>query len=195
MQANHLAAGQQFLQAGYLAGVTQGELADHIVKTHLHTQALGDHPQLHADIAVADDTQGFAADLEGIGGGLQPHAAMGRGVLLGDTAQQQDRFGNHQLRHAAGIGEGRVEHGHALAGRGLQVHLVGADTETADGNQFFGGFENLGAELGAGADTDEMGIGDGDLELLRRQGLLVQFDIVVAGPLQGLYRGRVYALQ
>ncbi len=56
-------------------------------------------------------------------------------VLLGEAAGQRDDLGDHQLHHAAGVGEGGVEHRHAPPGRGGQVDLVGADAERPDRQQ------------------------------------------------------------
>ena len=123
----------------------------------------------------------LAADLKGVGRRFLPFAPVRSGVFCGHPAQQQDSLGDNQLRDTAGVGKGRVENCHARAGGGLQVNLVGADTEAAYGHQLFGGGKHILGQLGARAYADKVGIGDGVLELLGRQGFLVQLDIVVAG--------------
>ena len=47
-----------------MPGIADRELVNNIVKLYLHAQALGDYAQLHSYIAIADDTQAFAAYLK-----------------------------------------------------------------------------------------------------------------------------------
>jgi len=116
-------------------------------------------------------------------------------VLLRDAAQQQDGLGQHQFGYRTGVGVRGVEHGDAaLAGR-VQVNLVGADAEAADSHQLFRAIEELFGQLGAGADTDEVCIGDLFLQLGLRQRLDVVLDIRVPGGLEDVDGGLVDAFE
>ncbi len=113
---------------------------------------------------------------------------MAGGVLFRDAAQQQDGFGQHQLGHGAGVGVGCVEHRDAALAGGVEVDLVGADAEAADGDQFLGGVEDVFGELGARADAEEVGVGDLFLQLVARERGLEVFDVGVAGGFQRVDR-------
>ena len=158
------------------------------MEDHVHAQRLGQHRQLGADRAIAHDAQRLAADLERVLGALLPAAAVRHGVLLGNAAQQQNGFGQHQLGHRARVRIGRVEDDDAALARRVQVHLVGADAEAPDGHELVRGREHLGRELGARADADEVRIGDLALELLALQSAGQRFHVRVAGVLQHLER-------
>src|SRR3546814_8605577 len=82
-----------------------------------------------SDLAVADDAELLAADLEGVGRRLDPAAAMAGGVLLRNAAQEQDGFGQYQFGHRTGIGVGRVEYRDTALAGGVQVDLVGRSEE------------------------------------------------------------------
>ena len=133
-----------------------------------------------ADVAVADDAQRFAASFAGAGGGLDPFAAMGRGVACRNAAHQQNDFGQHQLGHAAGIRERRVEDRDAAVLRRRQIHLVGADAEASDGDEVPRGFEHVVRQLRGGADADDVSVANGLDELRFRQSFLVDLDIRIA---------------
>ncbi len=171
-----------------LLRVAHRQLGHHVVEVHLHAHRLGQHRQLGADRAVADDAELLAADLEGVGRRLDPAAAVAGGVLFRDAAQQQDGLGQHQLGHRAGVGIGGVEHGDAALAGGVQVDLVGADAEAADGDQLLGAVEHLGGQLGTRADANEVGVGDLGLQLVVGQRALEVLDVGVAGGLQGVAR-------
>ncbi len=164
--------------------VTQRQFGDHVIELYFHAQVLGDHAQLGADVAVADDAQGLAANFKTVGSGFLPAAAMADGVLLGDAPQQQDGFRQHQFRHRAGVGKGGVEYRNTANQGSVQVHLIGADAETADCNQLLGRCEDFLGQLGAGTDTDKVGVGNLLFQLIFRQGGLQVFDIGVPGLLE-----------
>ena len=145
---------EQLVQAGTAPGVAEGQLVGHVVEVDPHAQRLGDHGQLAADVAVADDAEGPAADLVRALGRLVPDPGMHGGVLVGQVPGHGDDLGDHQLDHTAGVGERSVEHhGPALGGRG-QVDLVGADAEGADGQQVRGRVQDPPRHCGLGADAE-----------------------------------------
>ena len=124
----------------------------------------------------------------GIRRALDPAAAMAGGVLFRDAAQQQDRLGQYQLSHRAGVRVGRVEHGDTAFAGGVEVDLVGADAEAADRDQFLRAVEDLFGQLGAGANADEVRIGDGPAQFVLGQRLGVGDDVAVPGGAEGLHR-------
>ncbi|RMO18330.1 hypothetical protein ALQ47_05251 [Pseudomonas cichorii] len=195
VQGHDVGQAQQLGQAGHLSGVAQWQLGQGVVEVDLHAQAFSQNRQLSTDRAVADDAQFLAADLEGVGRALDPAATVAGSILLGDTAQQQDGLGQNQLGYGAGVGVRGVEHGDAALTGCVEVHLVGADAEAADRNQFLGAVEQLFGQLGARADTDEMGVGNLFLELGFRQRLGVILDAGVAGGLQDVNGGLVDAFE
>src|SRR5690606_33692768 len=133
--------------------------------------------QLSTDGAVTDDAQLLAADLEGVGGALQPAATVGNGVLLGNAAQQQNGFGQHQFGNRTGIGIRRIEYRHTHFTSRVEINLVGANAETADGYQFACVLEHVCSQLCTGTDTNEVRVSDRFLELFFRQRASVIIDI------------------
>ena len=93
MQGHHVGEVQEGVQRWQCLNIAQRQLGLDVVKHHPHPQRLGQQSDLGTDVAVADDTQAFTAHLVGTGGGLDPAAAMDRGITLGNTAHQQHDFG------------------------------------------------------------------------------------------------------
>jgi hypothetical protein len=183
VQAHDVALRQQVVQLAHLARVAQRQLGDHVEESHLHAERLGQYRQLRADRAVAHDAQRLAADLEGVLGRFEPAAAVRHRALLGHAAQQQDGFGEHQLRNRTGIGIGRVEDHDAVLARRVQIDLVGADAEGAGGNQLVRGGKDFRRQLRARADAQEVHVGNAGLELGLRQRAGKRLDVRIArGP-------------
>ena len=195
MQAHHIGRGHQLVQAGERAGVAQRQLGGGVKKHHVHAQRFRQHRKLRADGAIADDAQRLAADLVGMAGRFQPAAAVRHGVFFGYAAHQQNRLGQHQLGHRAGIGKRRVEHRDAPLARRGQVHLVGADAKAAHRSEAVGVAQHLGGELGARADAHKMRVGDLGLELVVGQGAGQAFDLAVARRAQHVDGRRVDAFE
>ncbi len=195
VQGDDIGHAQQLVQARHLSGVAQRQFGQRVVEVHLHAQTFGQYRQLRTDRTVTDDAQLLATDLEGIGRAFDPAATVAGCVLLGDTAQQQDGFGQHQFGDRTGIGVGRIEHCDTALARRVQVNLVGADAEAADRNQFLGTIEQLFGQLSTGADTDEMGVGDLFFQFGFRQRLGVVLDAGVTGCLEDVDSGLVDAFE
>ena len=195
MQADDVGVGEQGVERGHGAGVAQRQAAFDVVVEHVHAEQFGEDADLRADVAVADDAQGFAAGFVRAGGVFHPAAAMLGGVLFGDAAQQHDDFGQHQFGDAAGVGEGGVEDRDATSGGGGEVDLIGADAEAADGEQVRGFVEHGLGDAGARADADEVGFGNGGVERVAREGGGVFFDTRVAVAGEHADRGRVDAFE
>ena len=120
---------------------------------------------------------------------------MHQEVLFRDAAQQQDQLAQHQFGHGAGVGIGGVEDGDTLFHGGLELDLVGADAEAADGDQLVGRFQHFLGDLGARADADEVGV----LDLLDQgvfvQGRLQVLDVGVTVGLEHVQGVLVHAFQ
>ena len=181
MQADHVAGGQQLVQADHRLGVAVAQFVGDVVVDHPHAHRLGHVAELAADAAIADDAQRFAAHLKAALGRLVPAAGMGAFAAAGDAPQQHDDLPDHQLGHAAGVGERRVEDRDAVAAGGGEVHLVSADAEAADQHQPVGGGEYLGGELGARADAENVNAGQRPGQLRAVQRLGDTLDLRVAG--------------
>ena len=81
-------------------------------------------------------------------------------ALVGQAAGEGDDLGDHQLDHAASVGERGVEHCHAPAGGTGQIDLVGTDTERSDRHQLLRLIQHRVADLGPGADPEHVDVGD-----------------------------------
>ena len=71
----------------------------------------------------------------------------------GYAPHQADDVADHQLDHVARVRIRRVEHGHAVRARILQIDLVGADAEAADRRETGAGVDDLARHRGLGADA------------------------------------------
>ena len=152
--------------------VAQRQLVGDVVEVDPHAQRLRDHRQLAADVAVADDAEGPAAHLVGALGRLVPDAGVHGRVLVGQPPGQGDDLGDHQLDHAAGVGERGVEHHRAPLGGGGEVDLVGADAERPDRQQVRGRIEHGPGHRGLGPDAEQLDAREGgdQLRLVERAG-------------------------
>ena len=120
---------------------------------------------------------------------------MQDGILLGNAAHQHGDFGQHQLSHAARVGERRVEHRNAQAHGGSQIDLVGTNAKAADGRKLRGLLQHRSRELGARADADKVRAVQRGLQVCTGQRFGIRYDIRVAAMLQHVHSGRVYAFQ
>lgn len=79
---------------------------------------------------VADDSEGLAADLPAAFGDFVPDGGDAEfDGTVDELAREGDDFADDELGDGAGVGKGGVEDGDADAGGGVEVDLVGADTE------------------------------------------------------------------
>ena len=118
-------------------GVAQGELVLQVVEEHPHAQRLGQHRQLAADVAVADDAQRPPPDLVAAGRRLVPGAGVQRAVPVDQPPGQADDLRDRQSRRRCGCwSNGALNTATPACGRRAQVDLVGADAEGADRGQF-----------------------------------------------------------
>ncbi|MND93617.1 hypothetical protein D3C80_858090 [compost metagenome] len=156
MQADHVGLGQQGVQRAHAPGVAQGQTFRQVVEDDPHPQVLGQDRQLRADGAIADDAQGLAAQLARTSRRLVPLALVHGRRLVGHVAHQDDGQADGQFDHRAGVGIGGVEDGHAMFVGGLQIDLIGADAEGGDGQQAVGVLQHALADIGLGANAQNM---------------------------------------
>jgi site-specific DNA recombinase len=169
---------EQLGQGGAAPRVAQGQLVGDVVEADGHAQVLGQHGQLGADVAVADDAQLAATHLMAPGCGLVPHARMHLGVLLRQPPGHGDDLGQGELHHTARIGERRVEHRDAVpAGRG-QVDLVDADRERSDRDQAGRAAQDPVGDVGPGPDAEQAHPAQGLDELVLVQRTRPGLDLV-----------------
>ncbi len=155
VQGDGLHGFEQLGKSAAAARIPQGQLVGDVVEVHRHAQVLGQHGQLGADVAVADDAEPAAADLVAAGCGLVPLPRVHLGVLLRQPPGQRDDLREHQLDDTAGVGERRVEHRDTAARRGGEVDLVDADAERADRGQARRRREDPLGDVRAGADAEQ----------------------------------------
>ena len=153
----------------------------------MHAEGLGDDRQLGADVAVADDAEGASADLVRALRRLVPDAGVECGVLVRQAAGQRDDLAEREFDDAAGVGKGGVEDDRAGLGCGVEVDLVGADAEGADGLELGPGLDDSPGDLGLGADADHVDtLERGDqLGLVERTGAGLDLEAGVGERLTG----------
>ena len=88
-----------------------------------------------------------------------------RGVRLGHVARQRGQQRHRVLGGGDHVGLGRVGHHDAAPRGGVHVHVVHADAGTADGLEVVGLVDQVGGELGGGADEHAVELADAALEL------------------------------
>ena len=120
---------------------------------------------------------------------------MRRGVLLGHPAEEQDHLSDHQFGDAPGVGVRGVEDRHAALFGGLEVDLVGADAEGADGQELAGLGERRGGQLGARADADEVGVANRLGQRLGAERGVDAANMGVAVVAEDLLGARMHALE
>ena len=186
MQGHDVRARQQVVEVTCRRGVAKRQFGFDVVVDHVHAQPFGQHADLGADVAVADDAERLAAHLEAAIGGLGPATAVAFGIAFGHAPHQQDRLGDHQFRDTAGVGIGGVEHRHGAFVRLVEIDLVGADAEAADRQQAARLRNRLGVQLGARTQAHDVRVGDGLEQLVAWQRLVVVFDPRVSGVAENL---------
>ena len=95
----------------------------------------------------------------------------------------------------ASVGEGRVEDGDAVLARRTNVDLVRADAEAADRHQLWRGSEHVGGDPRAGADAENMGVGDGLAQVVAVERLGQALHPLEAGGGEQVERALVDAFQ
>src|SRR5450830_264077 len=147
---------EQLVEALHPAGVAERELLAAVMEDDRHAEGFGEDGELRADVAVADDAEGAAADLVRAFRGLVPDAAVQGTVVLGQPTGERDDLGNRQLHHGACVRERRIEGRDSGARRGAQFDLVRADAIRADSEQITSLREHSRGDLGLGPDAEQL---------------------------------------
>ena len=154
-------------------------------------RAIGDD---RADIAAADDAERLAGDLDAHEAVLLPLAGLGGDIGLRDLARQRQHQRDRMLGGRDRIAERRVHHDDALGGRRRNVDIVDADAGAADHLEVLRLLEDLGRDLGGGADGETVEVADelGELVLVGAElGLEVDLDAAILEDLHGGGRERI----
>ena len=122
---------QQRVEGGHPLCVAHGELLLEIVEHDMHAHGLGQHGQLRADVPVADDPEGFAANLMRTLGAFVPKAVLEMMGVRRNPTHKADDVADDQLDNRARVGIRGIEHGYALLAGVLQIDLVGSDAEAS----------------------------------------------------------------
>ena len=81
------------------------------------------------------------------------HQLVGAADVAGHGQHQRQRM----FGHGDGIGAGRVHHGDAFAGGGIEIDVVHAHAGAPDDPQFAGVFQQVGIHLHRGANDERVG--------------------------------------
>ena len=149
---------KESLKSRHLASSANSHEVDNVIVDDGHAHGLRQNGQLRANVAVADNTEGLAADLPALGAHLVPGAAVHLAGAVAELAGEGDDLSNHQLSNRAGVGERRVENGNTMLSSIVKINLVGTNAEAADNEQVLSFPENIGSKLGLGADANDMNI-------------------------------------
>jgi hypothetical protein len=149
MQRHDVALCQQITQARGRLGVPMTELVRVIVENHPHSQRFREIRELRADIAVSNNAERLAPYLIAVVCGLVPTSLMRCIGTRDDPAQQNDDLAYYQLRDASRVGKRGVKYGNPALASGVNIHLIGADTEASDRDEAVRGLQNVRGDLRA----------------------------------------------
>ena len=155
MEADDIGLREEFAEVLRAPRVAERHDLGDVVVEDLHAHRLGEHRELRADVAVADDAERLAADLAAALRALAPAARVEDAVALERAAHEHDDLADRELDHAARVRVRRVEDGDATRGGGGEVDLLGADAEAADREEAVRGGEGGGRHAGLRADAEE----------------------------------------
>jgi hypothetical protein len=138
---------EQRAERGQRAVVAHRQLGHDVVVDDAQAERLGEHAELLADMAVADDAQRLAADLVASARDLPPDAGVHLARSITELPREEDELADDHLGDAPRVAEGRVEDRDTPAVRRHQIDLVYADTEAADREQRVGRLEDARADV------------------------------------------------
>ena len=177
MKADNVAVSQQTLKAFDRFGIAVAKPVGVIVIDDLHAHPFGKGRELRSDIAVSDNSERPAPHLVAVGRGFVPAAPVSLRGARENSPKQHDDFSDHQLRDAAGVGEGSVEDRNAALARRIEVDLVGSDAEAPHGDQAIGAGESFVSKLRSGPNAQKVDAPDRLKQPVRIEGLRQAFDI------------------
>ena len=164
VESDEIGGFEKLGEGAAFAGVAEDEFHVDVIEINFHAEGFGENGELRADFAVADDAELFAANFVAALGGFIPLAAVKLLAFCDDAAGEEKNFAEDHFDDAARAAVGRVENGDAAFGAGVEVELVGADAECADGRKIGGVREERRGDFRFGADAE-----DGDAGKFRAQ--------------------------
>jgi hypothetical protein len=170
-----------------------GDVID-VEREDVHADGLGHDAQLLADAAEADDAEGLAAELDALAVGLLFPLVLAHGVAGdGDVAGAGEHVAHGELGDGLGGGLRGVLHGDAGRLGVFDVDVVHADAAADDELELaaLGLVDVVGADLGLGADDDDVEVAQGLAQLIR---LIELLDDLVSGGAQRLHCGLVHTV-
>ena len=194
VQGHHVRLRQQVVQRRHPLRVAVREPVVGVEVDDPEPDRLGDHGELRADVAVADDPEHPAADLVAAVRGLVPDPVVHPQGLLRQPPRERDDLADHELDHAPGVGVRRVERGHAPARRRCEVDLVGADAERTHRDEVGRRRERPIGQERVRPDAEEVEAGQGRHQLVLGQRPWAGLHLD-AGARETLRRGRMDVLQ
>ena len=132
-----------------------------------HFHSLHTFGNTAANTADADDTKGFALNLNAVEGFAVPFAFLNGLVSLRNVACHSHHHSNGVLGCCHGVAFRGVEYDNAFSGSGGDINVVNANAGAADNLQAGGGFNNLFGYLGHAAGYQAIVIVDNLDKLLR----------------------------
>ncbi len=121
-------------------GAADGEVR--IVGDNAHTERDGAARELGADAAHAEDAERLVIQFDAFVFFAIPLAGLHAGIGLGNAAGNAHDEGKRVLGGRDRVAAGGVHHDYAVAGGGIDVHVVHTDARTADDFEFRSGIEN-----------------------------------------------------
>ena len=125
--------------------------------------------------------RGLVAHLDAHEGAAPPLAGLQGLVSAGDVAGEGQHQGDGVLGGGHGVAGGRVDHGDAGAGGGVEVDVVHADAGAGDDLQLLAGFDYVAVDLGLAAHHQGFVATDG---LQQLGGLHARLDVYFGPGLQ-----------
>ena len=196
VERHEVALAHQLGERGERPVVAHRKLRRDVEEDDAHAHRLGEHADLRADVAVADDAERLAADLVAVRRDLAPLPFVHFARPITELAREHDDLGDDELRDAARVRERRVEDRHAARVRRIEVDLVRADAEAADREKPPGVLapEHLFRHVRLRADAEDVDAIELRDELLGLEGLLQELDLERL-LLEEILRPRVDALE
>ena len=140
-----------------------------------------DDGKLRSDIAVADDAERLASHFMRAGSRLVPHTVLHMMGVRGNAAHQANDVADNQFHHGASVGIWGIEHGDAVLARIVEIDLIGADAEAADGRERRTCVDDFAGHAGFGANAQQINVFQGVDEFIFVEGApeALDFEAVV----------------
>ena len=166
VEGDDVGAGEEFGEFDFLHAEVDGAFfrEEGVVGDDAHVEADGAVGDDCADVAAADEAEGFCGQLHAHEAVLFPLAGAGAGGGFGDLPGQGEHHGDGVLGCCDGVAEGGVHDHDAAGGGAFDVDVVDADAGAADDAEAGGGVQQFLRDLGCGADREAVVVGDDGAE-------------------------------